>query len=132
MAYKSEKSLISAASCVCVPFDIFEVDLWMEKYLFGCYHRWMGKNKVKTLMNHFETWKPIKKIDGKPLLEVIQKIKTTRDFDTYFVAPQFGFSSAQSLYRKASCVNHLSSISIPILFLSSLNDPVIPYFNQMV
>ncbi len=102
----------------------------MENVLHGIYGRSLGRNKLKTLEENMAAIRPLEKHLNCTLEEVIKKIKTSRDFDYYFIARILGCSTAENLYRKASCVTHIEEIAVPTLFLSSLNDPIITYHAQ--
>jgi predicted alpha/beta-fold hydrolase len=53
----------------------------------------------------------------------LDRIKTFREFDARFTAPFHGFSSVEEYWDRSSSRNYLSTISIPTLVLSALDDP---------
>lgn len=55
----------------------------------------------------------------------IGKSKSYYDFDDKFTAKISGFKGAEEYYNEASSINQLYKVKIPVLALSSLDDPVI-------
>lgn len=53
----------------------------------------------------------------------LARITTFHEFDRRFTAPFHGFRSVQDYWRSSSSLNYLSSISLPTLALSALDDP---------
>jgi uncharacterized protein len=55
--------------------------------------------------------------------KAIEHAKTIADFDDAFIAPVYGFSSANDYYRKTSSIHVLPQITVPTLILNSADDP---------
>jgi predicted alpha/beta-fold hydrolase len=55
--------------------------------------------------------------------EGYDQIKTFKDFDDRYTAPIHGFKNAEDYWRKASCKQFLSNITVPTLLVSARNDP---------
>jgi uncharacterized protein len=53
------------------------------------------------------------------------KIKTWRDFDTFYSAPMNHFDSPDAFYHAASSLNVLEQIKIPFFICNALNDPLL-------
>jgi len=53
-------------------------------------------------------------------------LRSLREFDALYTAPDGGYSSAGEYYRDAAAAPHLSGLKVPTLILSSLNDPFVP------
>ena len=51
------------------------------------------------------------------------KAKTFKDFDGLYTAPVSGYSSPEDYWEKASSKPYLSSITKPVLLISSIDDP---------
>ncbi|HRK72816.1 MAG TPA: alpha/beta fold hydrolase [Rhodothermales bacterium] len=51
------------------------------------------------------------------------EIKTFRQFDERYIAPYFGFRSAQHYWQSVSCKPVLSQIQVPVFVLNAANDP---------
>ncbi|RME02828.1 MAG: alpha/beta fold hydrolase [Planctomycetota bacterium] len=58
-------------------------------------------------------------------LQKLSKIKTMREFDDFFTAPEGGFKDALDYYRKASAFPYISRIGIKALILTARDDPFI-------
>jgi predicted alpha/beta-fold hydrolase len=55
-----------------------------------------------------------------------RRIRTVRQFDELYTAPDAGHPSAEAYYATASAGPHLGRIRRPGLILSSANDPIVP------
>jgi uncharacterized protein len=56
-------------------------------------------------------------------LSGIEKIKTFREYDSRFIAPLFGFESAEDYWKRASSEPFIPAIRVPTLLLTSRDDP---------
>lgn len=54
--------------------------------------------------------------------DIMQKIKTLRDFDNLYTAPIHGFEDAQDYYTQCSARYFLDTIAIPTLIVNAWND----------
>lgn len=59
-------------------------------------------------------------------LNGIEEISSFPEFDTKYTAPLNGFENANEFYRYASAGNYVEGISVPVLLVNSLNDPMLP------
>lgn len=57
----------------------------------------------------------------------LRRIRTLRQFDDAFTAPDGGFSSAEDYYERTGARHVLGSIRIPTLIITAQDDPFIPY-----
>lgn len=55
----------------------------------------------------------------------IQQIRTIREFDERFTAPQNGFAGAEDYWARASALPLLAAVSTPALLLNARNDPLL-------
>eukprot|EP00826_Nyctotherus_ovalis_P019932 TRINITY_DN1620_c0_g1_i17.p4 TRINITY_DN1620_c0_g1~~TRINITY_DN1620_c0_g1_i17.p4 ORF type:complete len:141 (-),score=53.63 TRINITY_DN1620_c0_g1_i17:111-533(-) len=79
----------------------------------------------KLLREHIEAFRSIEKDLGYTIEEGLKKVRTSRDFDTYFTSYVCKYHTAFNYYRKASSVLRIDDIRTPILFISAMDDPVI-------
>ncbi len=61
--------------------------------------------------------------DSRPLV----KIRTLREFDNLYTAPDGGFLSAQDYYNRAGAIHVAASIRLPAIIIASQDDPFVPY-----
>ena len=64
-----------------------------------------------------------KKID----LEEVYDAKTTNEFNKLFTIKLHGFKSIEQYYREGSSVNSMHNVKIPVLAISSLDDPIVSH-----
>ncbi len=60
-------------------------------------------------------------------VSALRRIKTIRQFDDLYIAPQWGFRDASDYYEQASAHPHLQKITLPTLILHAQDDPFIPF-----
>ncbi|KAG5472218.1 hypothetical protein LSCM1_03615 [Leishmania martiniquensis] len=58
------------------------------------------------------------------LEDVLAQMKTVRDFDRFITAPTLGFATPEDYYHHISPTEWLPHISVPVLCISSADDPV--------
>ena len=56
-------------------------------------------------------------------IEGLSRIKTFHEFDRRFTAPYHGFASIHEYWHSSSSLRYLSTISLPTLAISALDDP---------
>lgn len=56
----------------------------------------------------------------------IAKAATLIELDTAYTCKIHNFASAADLYSWSSCINYLYNIDRPIIFINSLDDPLVP------
>ncbi len=56
----------------------------------------------------------------------LDQIRTLREFDDAYIAPCFGFKSADDYYARASAGPQLNRINVPLLVLAARDDSIIP------
>ncbi len=60
-------------------------------------------------------------------LEPLRRIKTLRDFDDQYTAPDGGFRDAADYYERVGARHVLHAIRVPTLILTSQDDPFVPF-----
>ncbi|MDR3547455.1 MAG: hypothetical protein P4M11_04130 [Candidatus Pacebacteria bacterium] len=126
MAIKGGKELRGCVG-LCNPFDLYTLDMYLETFLFGTFHRVLGHHMLRLFCEHIDALRPLEKKLGAKIEYLIQKISTIRDFDRYVTAKAYGYDSPHSYYRKNSSVTLIEKLQIPTLFISSLDDPIVTY-----
>jgi len=120
--------MLRAVVGICNPFDIFAVTRYTTQYLRGFYQKQLGYY-LRHLINHNkDALRPLEKKMGITIEELKKKAKTCRDYESYIMKYVFDYGTPDNYYRKASCVLRLIDTTIPMFFLSTLDDPIVPYF----
>ena len=57
----------------------------------------------------------------------LKTIKTIRQFDDLYTAPDAGYSNAREYYEKASALPILGNAEVPILIIAAQDDPIVPF-----
>ena len=52
--------------------------------------------------------------------------RTVWDYDDVFIAPRYGFASAEDYYERCRPTRFMAGIRVPTLILSAMDDPWIP------
>jgi len=60
-------------------------------------------------------------------LNVLDEIKTIRDFDEHFTSVANGFANADDYYFRSSCLRVVDKIRVPTLIIHAKDDPFIPF-----
>lgn len=113
----SVSSLISCAVTISVPMDLKGSAQVLSKKRNSIYMQYLlrplrrrMRSKSSAYPQHFD----IKGLSG---------IRTFYDFDKRFTAPFHGFSSVEEYWERSSSLRYLSTITIPTLAISALDDP---------
>jgi uncharacterized protein len=85
------------------------------------YHQYFLKRLKATLRRKAQLY------PGHWDLSQLSGIRTMREFDEAYTAPDGGFRDAADYYKKSAARNLLSSITIPALIITAQDDPFIPY-----
>lgn len=64
---------------------------------------------------------------GRVDLSRLSGIRTLREFDEVYTAPDGGYQSAEDYYDRAGARNVLAAIEAPTLIITAQDDPFIPY-----
>jgi len=111
---------VVAAAAVSVPFDLARASRHIDRGFSRIYqHHFLRSLRKKALA----------KLDRYPDLasrERVEFARTLYDFDDVVTAPVHGFSGADDYYARSSSIRFLSSIRVPTLLLSAVDDPFLP------
>lgn len=127
MGSKEFNHPLKGAVGICNPFDMYALDLHITKNYFGLIQWVFSRNLLKVVRQNIDAMRPMEARLGMKIEEAMSRVKTAEEFDSYFTAKTFGHLSAKSYYRKASSALRLDDISMPMLFLQALDDPVVVY-----
>ncbi|MBZ0187694.1 MAG: alpha/beta fold hydrolase [Candidatus Obscuribacterales bacterium] len=59
--------------------------------------------------------------------ELLKHVKTIRQFDDLFTAPDGGYDSAAHYYQEASAISMMQWSKAPILIITAKDDPIVPF-----
>ncbi len=111
---------IKVATVFSVPFHLESSAVSLEKIGNRIYKkRFLAKlrNKIKAKSPQFPAIISF---------AAFEKVSTFRDFDNLYTAPIHGFKDADDFYSKARLDQYLPNISLPLLIVNALNDPILP------
>ena len=110
---------LEAAATVCAPIDLAVTCRHMMRLRNRLYHRYIldqmkaeatGEGAVVSAAEH----------------AAIMGSRTVWDYDDRFIAPRYGFASAEDYYERCRPSRFMGGIGIPTLVLAALDDPWIP------
>ncbi|RED44928.1 YheT family hydrolase [Seonamhaeicola aphaedonensis] len=107
---------IKAAVCISVPCDLNGSCIELHKIKNLPYAvRFLNhlKGRLKTKLEKYPETIP---------KEVLNTIKTLRDFDNVYTSKVHGFKDASDYYQKCSGLQFIPNIKIPTLIINALND----------
>ena len=121
---------IKGAATVGTPWDFPDSLILLRESLLGhhIYSPAMCQNLLKLLNEHYEGH-----LKSDPAVEEFKKnpaaysVNRLRDFDDAFTSRLFGFNGANDYYRLASPVQRLHKVRVPLIILSSKDDPITGY-----
>ena len=109
---------LKSAVAVAVPFELSSTAKKLEQGSSRFYQYWLLKHMKYTVRRKEHLLKNY--LDVPKVL----RARTFHEFDDAGTAPVHGFRDAEEYYTKASCRAVLGKISIPVLILHSIDDPV--------
>eukprot|EP00796_Vickermania_ingenoplastis_P004813 gene4813-3455_t len=124
---------LSAAFTVTSPFNVFVGDKSMNSKLINriLYNIPFSIMIRRTLRPHIPVLLKMPGVDtervfvGSPTERpLLDGIRSVRDFDSIVTGPHFGFKDADSYYRSVNVMDRLEKAEVPMLCLSSVDDPV--------
>lgn len=57
----------------------------------------------------------------------LHRIRTLRDFDEFYTAPDGGYASAEDYYVRTGAQGVIGAIRVPALIITAQDDPIVPY-----
>ncbi len=115
-----ETKLLQGGAVISTPVDL----LTSANKLALPRNKLINRNLLKYCVKQFNDMRNYLKNnpDYKPL-----KSHLLRDFDENVTAPISGYINAEEYYRKCSSINSSSKVNIPVLILSSTDDPIVDH-----
>jgi predicted alpha/beta-fold hydrolase len=112
-------SPLRAAASVCAPIDLAITCRHMMRLRNRIYHRY-----ILDLMKREATGEGA--LVSAAERAAIMGSRTVWDYDDVFIAPRYGFASAEDYYERCRPTRFMAGIRVPTLVLGALDDPWIP------
>ena len=108
-----------AAASVSAPIDLAVTCRYMMRPRNRLYHRYILDHMKVEATSEGAVVSPAERA-------AIMGSGTVWDYDDFFIAPRYGFASAEDYYERCRPTRFLAGVGIPTLVLASLDDPWIP------
>jgi len=112
-----------SAVCMSVPFNIDIVTENLVPLQKALYDKHLNINSKQIVQKNYDLLKFHEFEIGYDLDKCLSS-KNIREFDKYMTAPINGFDNLKDFYQDVSSCHYIKDISIPMLFIHSLDDPV--------
>jgi len=122
---EGDKTPFKVAVSICNVFD-FNKCSKLSKQALSC--RIYDKFLTRDMKNYVKRNHSI--ISESVNTDEIFKAKVVTEIDDHLITKMFGYRSTTDYYNDASCVPYVHKIKIPMLFLNSLDDPVMPRHSE--
>ncbi|KAL4183462.1 hypothetical protein AMTRI_Chr11g155260 [Amborella trichopoda] len=116
---EGEDTPIVGAASICSPWDLVVCDRFINRRLVQkFYDRILTIGLVgyaqlhQRILSRLADW------------ECIAKSRSVRDFDNHVTCLVGKFETVDTYYRRCSSVNYIGNVSVPLLCISALDDPV--------
>eukprot|EP00252_Welwitschia_mirabilis_P019910 TRINITY_DN4732_c0_g1_i1.p1 TRINITY_DN4732_c0_g1~~TRINITY_DN4732_c0_g1_i1.p1 ORF type:complete len:673 (-),score=111.87 TRINITY_DN4732_c0_g1_i1:14-2032(-) len=116
---EGENTPLAGAAAVCCPWDLVICDRFITRKLVQQLYDKILTTGLRgyaqmhqNTVGHYTDW------------ECIKKSRSVRDFDHYFTIRLGKFETVDTYYRKCSSAHYISNISVPLLCINVLDDPV--------
>ena len=124
----NEEKLLDGLACVSSPLDLTSCSLCIEKPRNSVYQKWLLHRLKNQLWEGYNDEGKI--LNNAKLRKKIRSLKSIREFDQKFTAPNWGFNSLEDYYVKASPIFRIQNSikKLPqMLFIHAKDDPWVPY-----
>ena len=112
-------SPLAAAATVSAPIDLAVTCRYMMRRRNRLYHHYiLGLMKVEATGEGA--------VVSAAERAAIMGARTVWDYDDVFIAPRYGFASAEDYYERCRPTRFMAGIRVPTLILSAMDDPWIP------
>ncbi|XP_020263571.1 protein abhd-3.2-like isoform X2 [Asparagus officinalis] len=116
---EGENTPLAGASAICSPWDLLVCDRFINrKFIQRLYNRTLATGLKGYAQLHQAVYSRLGNWDG------ILSSRSVREFDNHATCIIGKFETADAYYRFATSANYLKGVSIPLLCISALDDPV--------
>ncbi|KAJ6711297.1 ALPHA/BETA-HYDROLASES SUPERFAMILY PROTEIN [Salix purpurea] len=111
--------LLAGAAAVCSPWDLLICDRFINRRLVQkLYDKVLTVGLQGYAQLHESILSRLTDWDG------VKKSRSVRDFDNHATRILGKFETVDAYYRRSSCVNFVGNVSVPLLCISAMDDPV--------
>lgn len=124
MGEEGDKTPIKSAIILGAPWDFIDGHICLSSsYLRGIYSKAMAQNLRKLVQRHQKHFVDDPRLDLPALFG--NPYQTLYEFDSQVTRVLGGFSTTEAYYRYASANQHAKNVKVPLLSLSSMDDPIV-------
>lgn len=116
--------LLRGIAVISCPFDLLICSLHLRKFLYKFSDQYIARALTNLLQANQDAVKPLESTSNLSIQDSLQA-SSLYEFDEKFTRRALGYHSVEQFYRTNSCSRVLHHISVPVLALSALDDPVI-------
>lgn len=110
---------VSGAVAICSPWDLLIGDRYIGRRLV---QKLYDRNLASSLQNYAQLHQPL--YSRLANWEGIIKSRSIRDFDKHATCLVGKFETVDTYYRRCSSANYVGNVSVPLLCISALDDPL--------
>ncbi|KAG1328039.1 embryogenesis-associated protein EMB8 [Cocos nucifera] len=114
-----ENTPIAGAASICSPWDLVVCDRFITRKLV---QRFYDRALTTGLKGYARLHQPI--LTRLANWEGIRKSRSVRDFDNHATCLVGKFETVDTYYRRCSSASYVGNVSVPLLCISALDDPV--------
>lgn len=116
---EGEKTPVAGAASICSPWDLVVCDRFISRKLV---QRLYDRALTIGLKGYAQLHQPI--MTRLANWDGIRKSRSVRDFDNHATRLVGKFETVDTYYRRCSSVSYVGNVSVPLLCISALDDPV--------
>ncbi|PKU86222.1 Embryogenesis-associated protein EMB8 [Dendrobium catenatum] len=116
---EGEKTPVAGAASICSPWDLVVCDRFINRRLV---QRFYDRALTIGLKGYAQLHQPV--MTRLANWDGIRKSRSVRDFDNHATCLVGKFETVDTYYRRCSSVSYVGNVSVPLLCISALDDPV--------
>ncbi|XP_037417387.1 embryogenesis-associated protein EMB8-like isoform X1 [Triticum dicoccoides] len=116
---EGESTPVAGAASICSPWDLLVTSRFISRKLVQrCYDKALAIG----LKGYAKLHQPV--LARLANWEAITSSCSTREFDHHATCVVAKYETVDTFYRKCSCANYIGNVSVPLLCISALDDPL--------
>jgi len=113
---------LRGAVVAATPFDLPACSVALQFGWRRLLSRALAANMIRVFGRHLACLSELPGLEP----DKISRARSVREFDSLFVCPMFGFPTVGQYYRRASSIDKILDVKVPLLCLNADDDPVAP------